>query len=242
LGSGHLSAHALSRPRAGSDVRDSSWIASGVRRPEYSSETLERLSEVREQMLFAHGNRVQLVAGVDCLDHGIVLVCDIVRSLVRSAAYPESLLGPIAADQLGLTNMREQVFIDARTWVMPSREPFAESSKVTVEDVGFLRRNSVALEDNLAIDDKRVLARGGWWIRARRSDLHRGSGRGSRTSSPPRAPPGWTSWVVLRCWLGSRERASIAIAYRASPSRVGRVVPERATNLASGRNAFWRAS
>ena len=34
-----------------------------------------------------------------------------------------TVLGPIAADELGPTNMHEHVFVDARTWLTPPREP-----------------------------------------------------------------------------------------------------------------------
>ncbi len=64
-----------------------------------------------------------------------------------------TVLGPIAADELGPTNMHEHVFVDARTWLTPPREPLPENSNVTMENIGFLRWNPMALEDNLVIDD-----------------------------------------------------------------------------------------
>jgi phosphotriesterase-related protein len=67
-----------------------------------------------------------------------------------------TVLGPIAAEELGPTNMHEHVFLDARTWLTPPREPLPENSNVTMENIGFLRWNPMALEDNLVIDDKQL--------------------------------------------------------------------------------------
>jgi phosphotriesterase-related protein len=62
-------------------------------------------------------------------------------------------LGPIAAEDLGPTNMHEHVFIDARTWLLPPREQPPENQIVAMENIGFLRWNPMAIEDNLIIDD-----------------------------------------------------------------------------------------
>jgi len=64
-----------------------------------------------------------------------------------------TVLGPIGPEELGPTNMHEHVFIDARTWLAPPREPMPANDKVAMENIGFLRWNPMGLEDNLIIDD-----------------------------------------------------------------------------------------
>jgi phosphotriesterase-related protein len=65
----------------------------------------------------------------------------------------ETVLGPIEADELGVTSMHEHLLADARILHAAAREPPPESGRVTIENLGFLRWNLLALEDNLVLDD-----------------------------------------------------------------------------------------
>lgn len=65
----------------------------------------------------------------------------------------QTVLGPIAAGDLGVTSMHEHLLADARVLHAPAREPLPESDRVTIENLGFLRWNLLALEDNLVLDD-----------------------------------------------------------------------------------------
>jgi phosphotriesterase-related protein len=70
----------------------------------------------------------------------------------------QTVLGPIAADQLGVTSMHEHLVSDARVLHAPAREPAPESDRVCIENLGFLRWNLLALEDNLVLDDPELAA------------------------------------------------------------------------------------
>ena len=65
----------------------------------------------------------------------------------------QTVLGPIEAGELGVTSMHEHLLADARILQAAAREPLPESDRVTVENLGFLRWNLLALEDNLVLDD-----------------------------------------------------------------------------------------
>lgn len=65
----------------------------------------------------------------------------------------ETVLGPVEAAALGPTSMHEHLLADARVLHRPPREPLPEDRRVTVENLGFLRWNLLALEDNLVLDD-----------------------------------------------------------------------------------------
>jgi phosphotriesterase-related protein len=65
----------------------------------------------------------------------------------------ETVLGPIPAAELGPTSMHEHLLSDARVLHAPAREPLPEVREVTIENLGFLRWNLLALEDNLVLDD-----------------------------------------------------------------------------------------
>jgi phosphotriesterase-related protein len=68
----------------------------------------------------------------------------------------ETVLGPIAADQLGPTSMHDHLLADGRALSAPPREPLPADRRVTVENLGFLRWNLLGLEDNLVLDDAGV--------------------------------------------------------------------------------------
>ena len=65
----------------------------------------------------------------------------------------QTVLGPIQADELGITSMHEHLLADARILRAAPREPLPETARVTIENLGFLRWNLLALEDNLVLDD-----------------------------------------------------------------------------------------
>ena len=71
----------------------------------------------------------------------------------------ETVLGPIAAADLGVTSMHEHLLLDARILHAPSREPPPDDPRVTIENLGFVRWNLLALEDNLVLDDTGLAAR-----------------------------------------------------------------------------------
>jgi phosphotriesterase-related protein len=70
----------------------------------------------------------------------------------------QTVLGPIAPAQLGVTSMHEHLGIDARVLHAPSRETPPADARVTLENLGFVRWNLLALEDNLVIDDPQLVA------------------------------------------------------------------------------------
>ena len=70
-----------------------------------------------------------------------------------------TVLGPIAPGELGVTSMHEHLLLDARILHAPSREPPPEDPRVTLENLGFVRWNLLALEDNLVLDDAELAAR-----------------------------------------------------------------------------------
>lgn len=65
----------------------------------------------------------------------------------------QTVLGPIEAGELGVTSMHEHLLADARLLHAAAREPLPETDRVTIENLGFLRWNLLALEDNLVLDD-----------------------------------------------------------------------------------------
>ena len=71
----------------------------------------------------------------------------------------ETVLGPIAAADLGVTSMHEHLLLDARILHAPSREPPPDDPRVTIENLGFVRWNLLALEDNLVLDDAALAVR-----------------------------------------------------------------------------------
>ena len=72
----------------------------------------------------------------------------------------QTVLGPIEAGELGVTSMHEHLLADARILHAAAREPLPETDRVTIENLGFLRWNLLALEDNLVLDDAALARRG----------------------------------------------------------------------------------
>ena len=110
----------------------------------------------------------------------------------------ETVLGPIAAADLGVTSMHEHLLLDARILHAPSREPPPDDPRVTIENLGFVRWNLLALEDNLVLDDAALAVRelGLAAAEGQRAvvDLTAGgSGRSPRACRRSRARPACTS-------------------------------------------------
>jgi phosphotriesterase-related protein len=68
----------------------------------------------------------------------------------------ETVLGPLAAEDLGRCSMHDHLLSDARMLHAPSLVPAPDGDRVTVENLGFLRWNLLALEDNLVLDDPQL--------------------------------------------------------------------------------------
>jgi phosphotriesterase-related protein len=65
----------------------------------------------------------------------------------------ETVLGPVEAADLGLTSMHEHVLADSSRLWRPGRPPAPAGDRVTMELLGYLRWNQLALADNLRLDD-----------------------------------------------------------------------------------------
>jgi phosphotriesterase-related protein len=71
----------------------------------------------------------------------------------------QTTLGPIAADQLGVTSMNEHLVADSAKFLRPAREPQPEHDGLTIENLGFLRWNYLSLRENLVLDEPEVTVR-----------------------------------------------------------------------------------
>lgn len=69
-----------------------------------------------------------------------------------------TVLGPIEAGALGVTSMHEHLVADATVLHAPSREEPPADARVTMENLGFVRWNLLALRDNLVLDDDELAA------------------------------------------------------------------------------------
>jgi len=87
-----------------------------------------------------------------------------------------TVLGPIAPQELGLTDMHAHIMVDMSVWrrlaepLMPGNLPVSGDEPVSLENVGLLRRNWFLLADNMLLDDEDVMA-------AEVSDFRAGGGR-----------------------------------------------------------------
>jgi phosphotriesterase-related protein len=70
-----------------------------------------------------------------------------------------TVLGPIEPSELGCTSMHDHLQSDATALLSPPREPLPDDPRVTIENLGFVRWNLLALEDNLRLDDPELAAR-----------------------------------------------------------------------------------
>jgi phosphotriesterase-related protein len=71
----------------------------------------------------------------------------------------ETVLGPLAAEDLGRCSMHDHLLSDARMLHSPAPVPAPDGDRVTVENLGFLRWHLLALADNLVLDDPQLAAR-----------------------------------------------------------------------------------
>lgn len=83
----------------------------------------------------------------------------------------ETVLGPIPAERLGVTSMHDHLVADSRMLRAPAGEPLPADERVTIENLGFLRWNLLALGDNLVLDDDELAA----------AELRRAAEQGQRT-------------------------------------------------------------
>jgi phosphotriesterase-related protein len=70
----------------------------------------------------------------------------------------ETVLGPIAPEELGPTSMHEHLLWDVRALQAAPTEPAPADPRVTIENLGFLRFNQLGLADNLVADDADLAA------------------------------------------------------------------------------------
>jgi len=70
----------------------------------------------------------------------------------------ETVLGPIPAERLGRVSMHDHLLTDARMLARPAATPAPDGDRVTIGNLGYLRWNLLALEDNLVLDDAELAA------------------------------------------------------------------------------------
>ncbi|MFE2431937.1 hypothetical protein ACFXJ5_35095 [Streptomyces sp. NPDC059373] len=70
----------------------------------------------------------------------------------------QTVLGPVPAQAVGPTSMHEHLLSDSRVLHRPPREPLPPDRRVTIENLGFVRWNLLALQDNLVLDDPTAAA------------------------------------------------------------------------------------
>jgi phosphotriesterase-related protein len=71
----------------------------------------------------------------------------------------ETVLGPLAPEDLGRCSMHDHLLSDARMLYAPSPVPAPDGDRVTIENRGFLHWNLLALQDNLVLDDPQLAIR-----------------------------------------------------------------------------------
>jgi phosphotriesterase-related protein len=71
----------------------------------------------------------------------------------------ETVLGAVAPSELGVCSMHEHLLADASLLHVPAPEPPPGGDRVTIDNLGYLRWNSLALADNLVLDDPQLAAR-----------------------------------------------------------------------------------
>ncbi|ROO89129.1 phosphotriesterase-related protein [Actinocorallia herbida] len=70
----------------------------------------------------------------------------------------ETVLGPVEATAFGAASMHEHLLSDSTVLHAPAREPLPADPRVTMANLGFVRWNLLALEDNLRLDDPAIAA------------------------------------------------------------------------------------
>lgn len=65
----------------------------------------------------------------------------------------QTVLGPIEADQLGVTSMHDHLLADSSRLQREGMSPGPETEVMTASTTGYLRWNQLALADNLRLDD-----------------------------------------------------------------------------------------
>jgi phosphotriesterase-related protein len=74
-----------------------------------------------------------------------------------------TVLGPIAPEGLGFTDMHAHILTDMSVWrrlaepLMPDDRPISGDEPVSLENVGLLRRNWFLLADNMLLDNEEVM-------------------------------------------------------------------------------------
>lgn len=71
----------------------------------------------------------------------------------------ETVLGPIRADELGVTCMHDHLLSDSSRLQRPGAEPRPAHEEVRLDTLGYLRWNMLAFADNLRLDDPVLLSR-----------------------------------------------------------------------------------
>lgn len=70
----------------------------------------------------------------------------------------QTVLGPIPAEDLGITSMNEHLIADSAKFLRPAREPVPDTDGMAIENLGFVRWNFLGLRDNLVLDQPDVTA------------------------------------------------------------------------------------
>jgi len=70
----------------------------------------------------------------------------------------ETVLGPVSAEQLGPVSMHDHLLTDARMLLAPAPTLPPDGDRVTLANLGYLRWNNLAIEDNLVLDDATLAA------------------------------------------------------------------------------------
>jgi phosphotriesterase-related protein len=97
------------------------------------------------------------------VDGGLVVTHQIPRRDVQIKEIM-TVLGPIAPEELGFTDMHAHILTDMSVWrrlaepLMPDNLPVSGDEPVSLENVGLLRRNWFLLADNMLLDDEEVMA------------------------------------------------------------------------------------
>lgn len=65
----------------------------------------------------------------------------------------ETVLGPVPAERLGRVSMHDHLLADARMLAAPAAAPPPDGDRVTIANLGYLRWNLLAIDDNLVLDD-----------------------------------------------------------------------------------------